>query len=77
MADIVCDSFDVFKYSRGSSEDMPPWSVQLHARAPVNFLSACNVAKTGNFANKMASSFFLQFFLQLLLMNLLIFCISK
>lgn len=77
VADIVCDSFDVFKYSRGSSEDMPPWSVQLHARAPVNFLSACNVAKTGNFANKMASSFFLQFFLQLLLMNLLIFCISK
>ncbi len=56
VADIVSDSFDVFRYSRESSEK--PWSIQLHARAPVNFLTALEVAKIGNFPKFVALSVF-------------------
>jgi hypothetical protein len=50
LADIFSDSFDVFKYSRGSSENTS-WSIHLHARAPVNFLVARKVAEAGNFSH--------------------------
>jgi hypothetical protein len=48
VADIVSDSFDLFKYSRGSSEGISPWNIHLHARAPVSFHLARTVAETGN-----------------------------
>jgi hypothetical protein len=75
IAEIVSDSFDVFKYSRGSSENTS-WSIRLHARAPVNFLVARTVAEAGNFPNFLRE-FSVNLFLQLLSVNLLSFCMSK
>jgi hypothetical protein len=47
VADVVSDSIEIFKYSRKSNEKMPPWSIHLHARAPVNFVCARVVAERG------------------------------
>lgn len=46
VADICSDSFEIFQYSRQSSEK--PWTVHLHARAPVNFQTARAVAQKGD-----------------------------
>ena len=51
VADICSDSFEIFQYSRQSSEKMQPWTVHLHARAPVNFQIARAVAQKGDPSN--------------------------
>ncbi len=48
LADVVSDSIEIVKYSRGSAGSVPPWSICLRARAAVNFASARSVAEIGN-----------------------------
>ncbi len=44
VADVFSDSFDLFYYS---SDEQKPWTVHLTVKAPVNFLLAREVARTG------------------------------
>jgi hypothetical protein len=46
VAEICSDSFEIFQYSQQSCEK--PWTVHLHARAPVNFQTARAVAQKGD-----------------------------
>lgn len=48
LADVVSDSIEIVKYSRGSAGSVPPWNIRLRARAAVNFACARSVAQRGN-----------------------------